>query len=513
MRPATRRAGLAPALTAAITLALTAPAASAVRPAASPARHTSAARHRRPPIQHVIEIMLENHTFDNLFPYHRGRSATPAELVPAPWNEGDVSGGIRHSRAAELKAMDYQPGRGYLMDGYTRPPFGVSAVTTFAPRFAPGLHYLARHYELATRNYQPAIGPTPPNLMMAVTGTAHGRHPDSPAPHHRRWHSIFGELTARGRTWKIYLALPRWLHRSKGWYKLVPRGHRRDVTTASHFYTDLADGHLPAFSFVRPGAGYSEEPREDITEGDLWLGQLVNAVARSRYWRSTALFVTYDEGGGFADHVAPPVKPGYGTRTPMVIVSPYARRGTFRSRCTNMSILSFMQHLWRMPPLTPLNFHQNDLLEAFDVHQHPLRAPAMPLAPPDTIGFHASNLVNEVYTPRPHHLLRMQLDAETPGLRLDRKASGRVRLRVFRPRGARKLRHFPASAWLHGGRALITARFPVPGYYRVRARGPHGSIGWLTVAVTGRTGAGRRAPTAATPGARRRARGNRAADR
>jgi phospholipase C len=75
----------------------------------------------------------------------------------------------------------------------------------------------------------------------------------------------------------------------------VPRHHRADVTTASQF---LAAGTLPRFSFVRPGFGYSEEPREDIAEGDAWLGQLVQAVARSRYWKSTAIFLTYDEGGG-----------------------------------------------------------------------------------------------------------------------------------------------------------------------------------------------------------------------
>jgi phospholipase C len=379
--------------------------------------------------------------------------------------------------------MDYRPGKGYLMDGYTKPPFSMSAVTTFGPRFAPGLHYLARHYEFATRNYQPAIGPTAPNLAMAVTGAAYGWYFNGPAPHHVRWRSIFDEMTAHGRTWKIYLALPRWAHGRKGWYKLVPPGHRRGVATASRFYTDLAKGHLPDFSFVRPAPGYSEEPRADIGEGDLWLSQLVAAVAQSRYWRSTAIFVTYDEGGGFADHIPPPEKPGYGTRTPMVIVSPYARRGTFRSRCTNVSILSFMQHLWRMPPLTSLNFHQNDLLEAFDFRQRPLRPPAMPLSPRDTIGFHASNLVNQVYTPRPHRPLHIQLDAETAGLRRDFKFSGRVRLKVFRPHGAGSLRHFPASVWLRGGRALITVRFPIPGYYRVRARGPRGSLGWVTVVV------------------------------
>jgi hypothetical protein len=119
-------------------------------PAASPA---SAARApQRAPvagarIQHVIEIMLENHTFDNLFPWLGATSA--GHPVSAPPNEGDVQGGVINSRAAELRAMDFRPGRGYLMDRFTDPPFGVQAITTFGPGFDPDLQYLAGGYELA----------------------------------------------------------------------------------------------------------------------------------------------------------------------------------------------------------------------------------------------------------------------------------------------------------------------------------------------------------------------------
>ena len=141
---------------------------------------------------------------------------------------------------------------------------------------------------------------------------------------------------------------------------------------------------------MRPGVGYSTEPAEDIGEGDAWVGQLVNAVAHSAYWKSTAIFITYDESGGFWDHVAPLVSTGYGARTPMIIVSPYAKRGVFGQQTTNVSILSFMQKLWGMPSLTPLNSAQNDLYSAFNFGQTPLSAPVVPVAPADTIGFHAA---------------------------------------------------------------------------------------------------------------------------
>ena len=484
-----RRAGRRPAwalsvLTAGLCLGLVAagsPASAA--PAAGPPRHGadfSLARHR---IKHVIEIMLENHTFDDLFPAWTGRRTVGGHASPvlAPRNEGDVQGGIDNSRTAELAAMD-AAGTAYRMDGYTRPPFGVSAITSFGGWADPDLQYLARTYELGTRNFQPAIAPTRPNIMMALNGTAHGWYYNRRNPHPRPWYSIFKELTAAGRSWKIYVAVPQRVLRGSRWYQLTPPGHRGDVTVAGHFFSDLAHGRLPAFSFVRPGFGYSQEPREDIGEGDTWLGQVVAAVAHSRYWHSTAIFITYDEGGGFWDHLAPAVSSGYGTRTPLVIVSPWARRGVLRQQTTNISILSFMQRLWRMRPLTPLNAAQNDLWAAFRLRQRPLPRPRLPVAPRVTIGFHGRTLISQPRALYPKAPLRLYLDAENRGLGLDPAAHGRLTLSVTPPGGV-KMRRFPPRTMLVHGRAMVRVRFPAPGYYRIRAGGPHGSVGWTTVVV------------------------------
>jgi phospholipase C len=481
MRYAMRTAGLATALTA-ITLtaglatAGTARAAGTTRAAGDLG---SLGAHR---IRHVIEIMLENHTYANLFPVHGRRHGRPRTLK-APANEGDVQGGISNSRAAELGAMDYRQGQGYLMNRYTQPPFSSSAVTTFGARFDPDLRYLAHRYESATRNFQPVIAPTRPNVMMALNATTHGWYYNRRNPHPSPWYSIFDELTEYSYTWKIYLGLPTWLHPRQSWYQLVPRLHRSGVTTASQFFTDLSSASLPRFSFVRPGFGYSEEPREDIAEGDAWLGQLVQAVARSRYWDSTAIFLTYDEGGGFWDPVPPPVTTGFGTRTPMVIVSPWARRGTYTGRTTNISILSLMQHLWGMAPLNSLNAQQNDLAGAFDFRQRPLRRPRLPVAPSATIGFHGKSLASEVRVVHPHHWLRIYLDAETSGLSLSAGLSGPLWLSLATPRGVLRPASFPSRTQLRDGRAMIRVRFARPGYYRVTAAGPDGSEGWTTVVV------------------------------
>ena len=455
------------------------------------------------PIKHVIEIMIENHSFDNLFGQFHGADGIPAGTtllnpnayyVSAPdvqpvWatpNEGDVDGTINNSAVAEQMAMDYQPGQGYQMDHYTVfPQDGMAAITEFGPRFDPNEQYLASSFELADQNFQPVIAPTQPNVLMALNGTDHGWVYNNlqPGPS-LAWDSIFDELTAHGHSWKIYYALPPSTLTGTVWQQLIPSGHAADLTTGSAFFSDLANGSLPDFSFVRPGVGYSTEPAEDIGEGDAWIGQLVNAVAHSAYWKSTAIFITYDESGGFWDHVAPSASTGYGARTPMIIVSPYAKRGVFGQQTTNVSILSFMQKLWGMPSLTPLNSAQNNLYSAFNFGQALLPAPSVPVAPADTIGFHASGgILTDIGPASPGKTVTIYLSAETGGLVLDPALGGSVNLTLTPPSGVSVPSSFPKTVTLTGGLATLTASFPSAGYYRISASGPSGSEGWVTVDV------------------------------
>jgi phospholipase C len=177
------------------------------------------------------------------------------------------------------------------------------------------------------------------------------------------------------------------------------------------------------------------------------------------------------------------VTTGYGTRTPLVIVSPWARRGPYRRRSTNISILSFMQHLWGMAPLNALNAQQNDLASAFDFRQRPLPRPRPPVAPSATIGFHRKSLASEVRVVHPHRWLRIYLDAETRGLSLSAGVSGPVSVSLRGPKGVKHAASYPAQTQMLGGRPMIRARFAAPGYYRITAAGPDGSAGWTTVVV------------------------------
>jgi len=460
----------------------------------------SAAQANTTPIKHVVEIMLENHTFDNLFGNFPGAdgipanttlpnpsaifdSASPVSPVWATPNEGDIQGAIDNSRPGEQMAMDYQPGKGYQMDNYTRYPYdGMSSITEFGPSFDPNLQYLAQHYELADHNFQAAIAPSNPNIHYALTGSANGWMYNNlqPGTSNSTWKSIFKEVDAAGLSSKLYYGLPQG---SLGdyWEELFPEARQGDATTDTQFFSDLASNNLPAFSMVRPDYSYySEEPPEDIEEGDAWLGQVVQAIANSPEWDSTAIFVTYDEGGGFWDHVAPPTKSqyGYGTRTPMVIISPYARAGVFHDQTTNMSILSLVQNLWGLKPLSKLQATQNDLMSAFNFKQAPAAAPQMPQAPTDTIAFYDST-----YAPHTGSSLTVNLQANNSALIQDTNASGPVSLTVTPPAGVSVPSNFPSTVTMTGGAVSFKVSFPTSGYYRIEATGPDDSKGFTTVDV------------------------------
>jgi phospholipase C len=103
----------------------------------------------------------------------------------------------------------------------------------------------------------------------------------------------------------------------------------RNIKSLSEFYADASAGSLPAVSWVTPNGGVSEHPPGLITTGQSYVTGLINAIMQSPEWDSTAIFVTWDDWGGFYDHVAPPRvdEQGYGLRVPALVISPYARQG------------------------------------------------------------------------------------------------------------------------------------------------------------------------------------------
>jgi phospholipase C len=105
-------------------------------------------------------------------------------------------------------------------------------------------------------------------------------------------------------------------------------GQLGNIVSIDQFYRDAKSGTLPAVSWINPASRVSEHPPASVSAGQAYVTGLINAIMQSPDWKSTAIFLTWDDWGGFYDHVVPPRidQNGYGLRVPGLVISPFARK-------------------------------------------------------------------------------------------------------------------------------------------------------------------------------------------
>lgn len=146
------------------------------------------------------------------------------------------------------------------------------------------------------------------------------------------------------------------------------------------FYKDAKSGNLPEVCWIVPTFEDSEHPPADSARGMRHVTGLVNAIMQSDAWKDTAIIVTWDDFGGFFDHVPPPAvdQYGYGPRVPALVISPYARAGVIcHTKFDFTSPLKLIEERFGLMPLTSRDTAANDMLDCFDFNQPP--------TPPDII--------------------------------------------------------------------------------------------------------------------------------
>ncbi len=185
------------------------------------------------------------------------------------------------------------------------------------------------------------------------------------------------------------------------WFTTVRHDHQlSDIQPLRRFYRAARDGTLPAVSWITPAQAVSDHPPALITAGQAYVTGLINAIMRSRDWRSTAIFLAWDDWGGFYDHVVPPKvdSEGYGLRVPALVISPYARRGYIdRQTLSFDAYLKFIEDVFLGGQrLDPRNDGRPDsrpdvredepilgnLAKDFNFHQKPRPPLILPLHPP-----------------------------------------------------------------------------------------------------------------------------------
>jgi phospholipase C len=227
-----------------------------------------------------------------------------------------------------------------------------------------------------------------PDFKLGVANG--GAFEPTPAAYHA---TIMDELDKAGLTWKIYGA-PGTKDGGYLWSVCpsIAECHYTNQNTrlveASQFGTDASTGHLPSFSLVvSGGAGHltlsSCHNKFSMTACDNYIGQLVSSIEQGPAWPSTAIFITFDDFGGFYDQVPPPPNPDgtqEGPRLPLIIVSPYARPGyTDTTSSSFAGILAYVEHNFGLPSLSLKDRSAYDFHNAFNYSQTPLKP--IPLRP------------------------------------------------------------------------------------------------------------------------------------
>jgi acid phosphatase len=157
------------------------------------------------------------------------------------------------------------------------------------------------------------------------------------------------------------------------------RAHLQDL---SDFHRALREGTLPRVAFLKANGSHNAHGgHSTVAAGDRWVGEIVTAVMRSPYWNRVAILLTCDEGGGWYDHVRPPVADyfGPGSRIPALLISPYAKRGVVAHETYNhTSILKLIEWRFGLEPLAARDRAVQAPLEAFDFGQSPRLPVALP---------------------------------------------------------------------------------------------------------------------------------------
>ncbi len=361
------------------------------------------------PIKHFVIIMQENHSFDNYFGTYPGANGFPAGVkMPVdpedpnteyiePWHIGDNTiTDISHNQATFMEQVNDGKMDGFVAALNRRNQDGRIAMGYYDDRDIPYYWNLADNYVLFDNFFSSAKEGSLTNHIFWITGKApppgeeqelHEKLADVP--------TIFDKLEENGITWKFYVQN---YDPSINYRTIESAGNRAsqviwvpllyfdrfldDPKLSSHivhldqYYIDLRNNDLPSVAYIVP-SGASEHPPQHPRAGERFVRNLIQELMRSEAWSSSAFLLTYDDWGGWYDHVYPPQvdKDGYGPRVPAIMVSPYAKKGLIDSTELDFtSILKFIGVNWGIPPLAERDANANDLTSAFDFTQPPRQA-------------------------------------------------------------------------------------------------------------------------------------------
>jgi phospholipase C len=390
-------------------------------------------------VKHVIIMVQENRSFDHYFGHlndYRGSQGlsqdvdgTPADAgVPnydenatinafhlatactedlsSFWNESHVDRNL-HNPTSSVATMD---GFAHAAGNFARDenlagrgPYtdieGFRAMGYYTSADLPYYYFMATQFATSDRWFSPVMTRTQPNRMYLLAATSQGHVYPPNAPLTAK--TIFELLDGAGVSWKIYVTDPNGTYLN--YFQTYAQQHTANVVPATQFAQDLQNGTLPSVALIESGynSGRDEHPTTDVQDGQSYVASMINALLQSSEWSSSVFFLTWDEGGGFYDHV-PPVTtvnpdgippsdlqpndfPGdfnyTGFRVPLIVISPFAKKGyVSHSAADYTAMLKFIETRWGLTNLTRRDAAQIDMTEFFDWSAPNANPPTPPAA-------------------------------------------------------------------------------------------------------------------------------------
>jgi phospholipase C len=353
-------------------------------------------------VQHIVFIIKENHTFDNYFgtfPGAHGATTgviSSGQVVPLSPMPDIYNKPLCNGWDCAIQAMD-----GGRMDRFDLTAGGsLNPYAQMGEQNIPNYWAYARQFVLADGFFTSVHGPSLPNHLFAIAaqsggaisnaGNSGGHYCDGSPSGTVNVMDKEGNITSQspcfnfltlpdvlgtaGITWRYYaygggaLFLINQIRNGPAW--------NQNIAPPEQFVSDARSGHLPSVSWILPSPGGVEEhPPHSVCVGENWSVEVLNAVMQGPDWDSTVVFVTWDDFGGFYDHVPPPQLDqfGLGPRVPLLIISPFSKPGYIpHTVYDHSSILKFIETRYHLPPLTSRDGTASNMVDSFDFSQQHL---------------------------------------------------------------------------------------------------------------------------------------------
>ncbi|KAK9427656.1 phosphoesterase family protein [Lipomyces doorenjongii] len=369
-----------------------------------------------PGIEHIVLLMLENHSFDNVFGVlGRGDGFTRNSDGEVLNTNVYANGSIQHAfPMPNTCQLPQRPSQEWLAshnayDNGTNAGFVRTQISPTIPEIVGGVamgyytsdhlpltYSLAEEFPIGDRCFSSVMSQTWPNRRYLIAATSRGLTDDNSnlTAGYTPTGTIFNELDKHNISWTNYAPDCCWTTISGNTpdfygandYDTEVKNHK----DLNQFMVDALEGNLPAFSFLDPNYGnQSQENPQNVVIGEALLASVIDAISKSPLWLKTLFILSYDEHGGYYDHVPPPpalmpdditpiVLPGeyqydgfarLGFRVPVVVVSPYAKPGKYVSHVVHdhTSVLATLQRKWNLPSFTYRDANANDMLDFLDL--------------------------------------------------------------------------------------------------------------------------------------------------